>query len=645
MTPDPTDQSDTADDVSVDGERISDVVDKAATRATDGRDTFRPLSVDDRFRRTVRDDHATNAALHSAIEAAAEDDDRILSVNLMGSHAPGEKDHAPTYYVSVTFANGGMGDASTGPTFVGRLLERGKVRCLKAFGGATYADVDVEAGLSAEAASRGTIAQATDELTVHLRPVETRVEPIEVPVGDVPDDFVRYSKVEQDAANALRGAVNKFGVDDPKTQAAEYALGLALSPTDPERQDKPHGSVDDTRERILRAADIDPKTRRGTDDLGSPDRPPVGPIEEWVEDNQHAFLADKGEAREVAEEIADTIAERNDVPVRSKCVTFECTNDTATVRRHQFPGGFTLDLPFCADCIDHFEDSVEGASADDAATSQSLEADAATVLSKAAADPSVPDSAIRPVARALATIVYTSDTEGYDGDPSNAHDSLWERADVDRDDHSPDYHVTDVGGEAWAHDAIEDETHAMHVAEAIAVEHGPGEFSIVFDGPTDDRVDDAADALALATADFEPATTEAIQFWRGEYDPTFDPLIDDLGVADVTHGDFDSYSRRQAGKCDVHVAVQDKDSGELVAQLDGKATEWNEVDTGRGLWNVRVDVGASKAAAKPVTAYVCHSCERKALPEDFVTHGNVDGPACPRCGTAVDWDESPGAGE
>lgn len=703
MTPDPTDEPDTADGVSVDGEQISDVVDKAATRASDGRDTFHPPTVDNRFRRTVRDDHAPNAALHSAIEAAAEYDDRIASVNLMGSHAPGEKDHAPSHYVSVTFANGGGGDASTGPTFVGDLMERGKVRCLKAFGGATYRDVDVEPGLISEEVARSTITQATDELTVHLRPVETRVEPVEVPVRDVPDDVVGVS---EDTVAAFLGDVDArlheelrsvsplrvfrdvaedYGdaLPDPDRDGADtrlQPLGERLSdfpdgwrdkevaPSVPvdmveafedlaARYDKlaSNGITDETSPEDVAeraASDIRVALDDNVGDSGSPDRPPVGPIEEWVEDNQHAFLSDKGDAREVAEEIADTIVERSaEDTTRIPC---GCGDYHVDVPAGTQPEAIDV---VCPECGNHF-----GHATDDEMTDQPLEADAATVLNKAATDPSVHDSAIRPVARALATIVSSRNTarrhntagpEGYDDTPSNAHDKLWERADVDREAHSPDYYVTEVDGEAWAHDAIEDGAHALGIADAIVNEHAPTPYRLVFDGPTDDRVDDAAAALDLAT-------TDVIQFWRDDYDPTFVPLPTATDSATPPSGNFVSYSRRRAGKCGIHVVVQDKDTGEIVDRLDGKAGGWNEVDTGNGLWNVRVDVGASTPAAKPVTAYVCHSCERKTLPEDFFVPscscaqhedaacdecGGRTGPRCPRCGTDVDWDESPGADE
>ena len=165
-----------------------DTVDsKPAMRARDDVDTFRPARVDDRFRRRVRDDHAPNAALHASLRAAAEPDGPIASVNLMGSHAPGEKPHEPTYHVRVTIENDAMGEPSTGPTILQELIERDDVTVTKAYGGARYDDVDVKAGVSAEEAASKTIHDAVDYITVHIRPVEKRVEPIEVRVRDIPD--------------------------------------------------------------------------------------------------------------------------------------------------------------------------------------------------------------------------------------------------------------------------------------------------------------------------------------------------------------------------------------------------------------------------------------------------------------------------
>jgi len=155
----------TGDEAAVDdGESVEDIVDKAVERADMPPDTFRAVSVADRFRKTVRDDHAPNAALHSAIKAAAEDDGMIHSVNLMGSHAPGNREKGePRYTVRVDIRNDGMGHPVLGATIVGQLVDRGDVRI-----------TDV-------------VECSDDHLVVSIRPIETRVEPINVPVGDIPD--------------------------------------------------------------------------------------------------------------------------------------------------------------------------------------------------------------------------------------------------------------------------------------------------------------------------------------------------------------------------------------------------------------------------------------------------------------------------
>ena len=155
----------TGDESEVDDDApVEDVVDKAAEPVDTLPDTFRAVSVDDRFRKTVRDDHAPNAALHSAIKAAAEDDGMIHSVNLMGSHAPGNREKGePRYTVRVDIRNEGMGHPVLGATIVGRLVDRGDVRITD-------------------------VAECSDDhLVVSIRPIETRVEPVNVPVDDIPD--------------------------------------------------------------------------------------------------------------------------------------------------------------------------------------------------------------------------------------------------------------------------------------------------------------------------------------------------------------------------------------------------------------------------------------------------------------------------
>lgn len=158
-----------------------------AAKAHDGRDTFRPTTVADRFTKHVRDDHAANSALYNAIAAAAEDDDRIIRTNLMSSHAPGEKPHDPRHYVVVEFVNGGQGTASAGPTFVQRLIDRDHVSVIHAEASSSFeSDFDPWAD---DADVEGAVDALSDFLTLHLRPVETRVEPIDVPVRDIPDEL------------------------------------------------------------------------------------------------------------------------------------------------------------------------------------------------------------------------------------------------------------------------------------------------------------------------------------------------------------------------------------------------------------------------------------------------------------------------
>ena len=164
-----------------DPDTVDSIVDAAVERADATPDTFRPVSVDDRFDKRVRDDHAPNQALHDALRAAAEDDDRIHSVNLMGSHAPGNKHKGePRYHVRVDVRNEGMGHPVLGATVAGRMVERGDVR---------IEDV---------------VECSDDHLVVSLRPRETRVEPIDVPVSDIPDR-VFEDHVPADAVEAPCG--------------------------------------------------------------------------------------------------------------------------------------------------------------------------------------------------------------------------------------------------------------------------------------------------------------------------------------------------------------------------------------------------------------------------------------------------------
>lgn len=68
---------------------------------------------------------------------------------------------------------------------------------------------------------------------------------------------VEYDVVAGWAAHALQGASNKYGVDSSGFAGALYALGITLGAHDPARQTAPHGTIDDTRDRLLDAAGID----------------------------------------------------------------------------------------------------------------------------------------------------------------------------------------------------------------------------------------------------------------------------------------------------------------------------------------------------------------------------------------------------
>lgn len=326
------------------------VDDTAAHTPHTTRDTFRPHSVPDRFERRVRDDHAPNAALHSALAAMVEDDP-TTSVNLMGSHAPGEKEHEPRYYVSVTFENGGMGEPSTGPTIIDTMVRRDDVKITKAFGGARYDDVTVhdDTGRGNDPteddivdAVQSVVEQAVDGLTVHLRPVETRVEPIEVDVRDIPDKYVDINTVESNAARTLRKVVDTYGPESDRANEAARALATVLHTADPERYtehvDDPEAAPRAAYRQLWRRAGVDPETNevtqiRPTDDGGheweavedertrdladairDPDgrivggkpfpetRPPAAPLRSWV--REHFDVDDPDDA---ARKIADAI--------------------------------------------------------------------------------------------------------------------------------------------------------------------------------------------------------------------------------------------------------------------------------------------------------------------------------------------------
>lgn len=252
------------------------VDDKARKRRTSDRDTFRPVHTDDRFRRHVRDDHAPNAALHSALRAVCSDDPRT-TVNLMGSHAPGEKDHEPRYHVRVTLENAGAGEPSTGPTVLDDMVRRDDVVITKAYGGARFDDVTVhdDTGRGNDAtpddvvdAVESTIDQSVDRLTVHLRPVQTRVEPVEVRIDDIPDRFVDVNDVEHRAAHTLRMVVDEYGVESDRAGEAARSLATVLQTIAPERYaefvEEPEAAPRAAYRQLWRKAGVDPDTNEVT---------------------------------------------------------------------------------------------------------------------------------------------------------------------------------------------------------------------------------------------------------------------------------------------------------------------------------------------------------------------------------------------
>jgi hypothetical protein len=271
-------------------ESVEDIADKAVERADTGRDTFRAVSVDDRFRKTVRDDHAPNAALHAGIKAAAEDDDRIHSVNLIGSHAPGNRHKGePRYHVRVDVRNDGMGHPVLGATVAGRLVDRGDVRITD-------------------------VAECSDDhLVVALRPIETRVEPIDVPVRDVPD-WVGVSRLERDAAETLELAAADPDTPDTAIHPVARALATVVYTFAPDRFDDdetpPDAAPSKAHDDLWERADVDRSRYDPSPPDDAPDRPPVEPIREWVEDRKHLFAGDP-DPDEVANLIADGITYSN----------------------------------------------------------------------------------------------------------------------------------------------------------------------------------------------------------------------------------------------------------------------------------------------------------------------------------------------
>jgi hypothetical protein len=185
--------------------------------------TFRPFA-DDRIRRRVREDHAPNAALHSALRALADaDESRVANVNLMASHAPGEQPHDPRYEVVVDFENAGAGSA-TPDGVVRRLIEADDVAVLDA------ESLSIPPESDAHTADTD---YAIDRLTLRLRPVETTFEPVEVPYASVPNDFTHINRLRRDAAKTLAHAVESDGRNQ-KTFVAAKALATLLCVSAPD---------------------------------------------------------------------------------------------------------------------------------------------------------------------------------------------------------------------------------------------------------------------------------------------------------------------------------------------------------------------------------------------------------------------------
>jgi len=220
------------------GDTVDSIVDAAVERADATPDTFRPVSVDDRFDKRVRDDHAPNQALHDALRAAAEDDDRIHSVNLIGSHAPGNKHKGePRYHVRVDVRNDGMGHPVLGATVAGRMVDRGDVRITD-------------------------VAECSDDhLVVCLRPRECRVEPIDVPYSDLPDDVVRVETLEGDAARVLAKAAQDPDVTDDDVHDVARALATVVYTAAPDRYaddvPEPEAAPQAAFDALLERADVD----------------------------------------------------------------------------------------------------------------------------------------------------------------------------------------------------------------------------------------------------------------------------------------------------------------------------------------------------------------------------------------------------
>lgn len=144
-------------------------------------DTFTPPTVPDRIERRARDDHAPNAALHDALSAT----DAFDSVTLMASHAPSERDDKgrERYHVTVSIHSDGHGPADFAGTPLAGMIDNNDVRVVDLFASTDDSDPD---------------GPAVTKLTAYVRPVETTVEPVDVPVDDVPLDRLGLADLVDD---------------------------------------------------------------------------------------------------------------------------------------------------------------------------------------------------------------------------------------------------------------------------------------------------------------------------------------------------------------------------------------------------------------------------------------------------------------
>jgi hypothetical protein len=318
----------------------------AAARPDTPTDTFTPSSVDDRFRKTVRDDHAPNQALHDALTATADTDERIHSVNLIGSHAPGNRGKGePRYYVRVDVRNDGMGHPVLGATAVGRLVDRNDVRIID-------------------------VAECSDDhVVVCIRPIETRVEPIEVPVDDMPDDV---RGVDESAVAAALGDIRTRLHEELRSVSALCIFDDVVAEYDRVIPD-PDLDGADHRLRLLDARlddhpDGAPAVIHPDRDLAehpmppypAPGRPPTAPIREWVKDNPGLFDAsvifdDDDFAESIAHQITAAIEKTgelgDDDPFESVTVPCGCGKYDVAFISTTVPDSFDV---VCPECGNHF---------------------------------------------------------------------------------------------------------------------------------------------------------------------------------------------------------------------------------------------------------------------------------------------------